>query len=251
MSDKFIYAAMPQPSREFTDALWARLATEKEKPQPKSRIRIPSSPLRRVWRLAAASFVVLAALVVAVPPLRSAALQAISTIAGIEFDQTQEYPYEQPIQYNELRLGLDEARASLPFTFELPTWTPDGYALQPEVMILLGESVSEIAAATNVYVYWRNDRGNNLILIAQVPELADCPTCLIPVGSDSTVEVSVNGLPAALTRGAWNVDSETWDENGMISLRWHTDQALYMLTAVEASISEEQLIRIAESIPER
>lgn len=250
MNDEFIYRQMPEPRAEFTEELWDRIAGKEKSSNVSTLRRLPFSIFGMGWKLAVPGIALLAIAVLSIPSVRAAALQAITSIAGFDFEETAVYPYEGPIQYNEVHLDIEEAREELPFSFGLPTWIPEGYVPRKQALVLLSAEETDLSEATNIYLYWLDRSGNNLILIAQALEVADCPACLTPVGADSTVEVFINGFPAALTRGAWNIETEAWDTSqGMINLRWISDDALYMMTAIESSISEGDLIRVAESIP--
>ena len=73
------------------------------------------------------------------------------------------------------------------------------------------------------------------------------------VGMDSAEQISINGQPALLIHGWWDINGK-WNQNfGVLQLYWHKGGLLYSLTTQNPIIaikvlSEEELIRIAESI---
>lgn len=249
MNDDFIYRAMPEPRAEFSAALWLGIAGREARTTRDMWKLALLSAKKAGWRLAVLSLVIVGMSLLSIPSVRAAALQAIMSIAGFDFHESTVYPYEEVISYNEVYVDVEEARAKLPFSFGLPTWIPEGYVPSGKALVLLSADESDLSKATNIYLYWEDGSGNRLFLIVQAPELAECSTCVIPIGADSTVEVVIHGSPAALTRGAWDPELEAWDTSqGTINLRWISEDAIYMLTAVESSVSEADLIRVAESI---
>jgi predicted Zn-dependent protease len=70
------------------------------------------------------------------------------------------------------------------------------------------------------------------------------------IGLNSLEEITVNGQPAALAHGGWNADIKAWDEAiDVWSLFWAHGEQVYILKTYGQSISVEDMIRIAESIP--
>jgi hypothetical protein len=72
------------------------------------------------------------------------------------------------------------------------------------------------------------------------------------VGAGSVSEIKINDQPAALIHGAWEVFNKNWN-NGSTRITWAKNGARYLLFAVFTEpatvISDEDMIRIAESIP--
>jgi hypothetical protein len=66
------------------------------------------------------------------------------------------------------------------------------------------------------------------------------------VETDDVQEVDVNGEPAALVIGGWDVDSG-WNRESARMLNWMKGEEMYQLHSVGAAV--EDLIRMAESIP--
>jgi hypothetical protein len=71
------------------------------------------------------------------------------------------------------------------------------------------------------------------------------------VGKDAIKEIMINGKPAALMNGGWNFDTQSYDFNiHSQRIRWmYDDNTSYSLESSNETISTEELIKIAESIP--
>ncbi len=132
-------------------------------------------------------------------------------------------------------IPLADARPHLPFAFELPAWTPEGFALQDEVEAVLPADSSSYAS---VLLTWQNAEEEMITLQASVN--AGAGSQLTGVG---TVEqVQVNGQPATLTRLGLKSAPRR------LSLSWGHDGVTYTLTAEGGVLSAEELIGMAESI---
>jgi len=132
-------------------------------------------------------------------------------------------------------IPLADARAHLPFAFELPAWAPEGFALQDEVEAVLPADSSSYAS---VLLTWQNADDEMITLQASVN--AGAGSQLTGVG---TVEqVQVNGQPATLTRLGLKSAPRG------LSLRWGQDGVTYTLTAEGGVLSAEELIGMAETI---
>jgi len=66
---------------------------------------------------------------------------------------------------------------------------------------------------------------------------------------ESIEEVLVDGKPAALVRGGWNADMKLWENRGQLQLHVPHNGQTYIFSAMETSVSIDELIRIAESLP--
>jgi hypothetical protein len=61
----------------------------------------------------------------------------------------------------------------------------------------------------------------------------------------------VNDHPATIISGGWDVDSQSWEDNGSHMLRWELDGIEYTLSTGNekwGGLSNEELIQVAESI---
>ena len=155
---------------------------------------------------------------VAEPMAKWAAVEAAPPVEQFDFSASTKEPASLPST-----LSLAEVQAELPFAFDLPTWTPAGCALQAEV-----EYVPTMAVLT-----WLRDDGADFIL--QVSSAGPSQ-----MGAAGTVEQAVvQGQPASLTRGGL--------KHTRLSLSWALNGVVYTLSSDEASLSAEDLKKLAES----
>ena len=132
-------------------------------------------------------------------------------------------------------MPLAEAQAQLPFAFGRPVWTPEGFALQDEVEVVLPAESSHYAT---VILTWQNEAEEMITLQASVNAEAGAQLS----GAGTVDQAQVNGQPATLTRlGLKNAPrrlSLSWDQNGVT----------YTLAVAGGVLSAEELIKMAESL---
>jgi len=132
-------------------------------------------------------------------------------------------------------MSLAEAQAQLPFAFGQPVWTPEGFALQDEVEVVLPAESSHYAT---VILTWQNEAEEMITLQASVNAEAGAQLS----GAGTVEQAQVNGQPATLTRlglkSAPRRLSLNWDQNGVT----------YTLAVGGGVLSAEELIKMAESL---
>jgi hypothetical protein len=117
-------------------------------------------------------------------------------------------------------------------------------SVRADILSLIWNETSDMPV---LYLTWA---GANRIFTLQIYHMVQVEDFQQMVGPGALEEVMVGGRPAAVVRGAWNVDTQEYDINGMISLSWkYDDETIYSLSGVEPMMPLETLIRIAESIP--
>lgn len=234
MNDDFLTRFRKPPRPEFAATLYKRI----------------SQPMHTQRRLSAWSRVALAvsALCVAFvltmfvsPAARAAVLSLVQEIGGVSFLETPDYPGGGKITIvPEETLTLAEAQAALPFSFNLPRWTPDGFTR--DEMVRIARFSDEF---TPVTITWRGKYGefqdaNFELVIGQSTTWVS--------GPDSVETVDINGQPAALFHGGWNADTQQWDENITVKiLMWTRGDVTFSLSSLW--LSADELIHIAESVP--
>jgi len=247
VNDDFLTHFQRSPRLEFTETLYKKI----------------NGPTRLItlhrFKLSMGIVIALLALtVIFVPQARAAVQSVIHKIAGIYFDEVTESPIacdpmkclpEEATQ----TLTLKEAQAAVPFTFSLPTWTPEGYWLNPRVKL-----DHQAGGYTQVRIEWlktgftQEDHKDYIqqMTLTIWQDQGDYP--VQQVGVESISEVEINGQPAALIHGAWEVFNKNWN-NGATQITWVKDGLRYFLMVgfIEPAtvISDEDVIRIAESIP--
>ena len=126
---------------------------------------------------------------------------------------------------------IEEILNHPPFPLKVPGYLPEGF--EP------GEGIVAYSKAW-VSLSWNNAAGENLNLMIQ-----EDWKLTLQAGAEGAEEVSVNGLPAVIIRGDY-LDGK-WDETAPSrSLYWRDGGFIYTISS--ASLSEETLMTVAESI---
>ena len=251
MNDDFLNRFQKSPRAEFESALYLKI--NKSLRTSKSKV-----VLRRLSLSISIVLAIFALTVIFVPTARAAVQSVISKIAGLYFDEVTENPITcdpmeclPPDEFDSMT--LEKAQAVLPFTFNLPTWTPEGYWLNPSVKVYKtyteNDSIQIEWLKTGFTTENHEDYVQQMALTA-MPEQEEYPAAKVGVGSVS--EIKINDQPAALIRGAWELFNKNWNGDAT-QLTWARNGVRYVLAVgfIEPAtvISDEDVIRIAESIP--
>ena len=236
MNDKFLIRFRKPPPREFAAALYERINTDMNTQR--------SFAFRRMTVAAALCLALIGALAFS-PSARAAIATLFREIGGITFigpDETSDQEPASPdeeVTVPEETLTLDEARAKLPYTFNLPTWVPEGYVLGEYVRITYFPNNN-----TPVSLTWMKPQevGGDIPIILVIG-----PRVNWLVDLDSVEEVQINGQPAGLVGGGWNADTGQWESDANLALTWMKGDVMYQLRSPGATV--EELIQMAESIP--
>lgn len=259
--DEFLHTLRADPRPAFAEELYTRIAYQRRgRMLPRMKL---FAPRRMVWATTALCLVV-AVVGWASPTARAEVMAALRQIGGLAFDELDAYPqgWADPVDPKmivpEETLSIADARARLPFAFGLPTWVPDGFVLIDEARVMFFNEQPH-----NAQFMWRKDDPedpNIWTTITLLVEPRKGGEGSIVIGRGSAEEVQINGEPAALVRGAWNADTHQWETNditpqtelsgigNMINLHWVANDVGYHLSGVKDSVSEEDLIRLADSI---
>lgn len=206
----------------------------------------------------------------AFPSARAAVLDLIRQIGGVTIVETEQYPHrpEQrqggsmnmhdtspetaPEQtFTVQTYSLAEARALLPFDFAVPTWAPAGFVQDDQVRIFLPPEgmTHTVFLMDNVQLTWEDpSRHASIYLYATHCQVADCEQRWL-VGLDSAEVLQVRGQEAALVRGSWDVDTQRYENSGMLNLLWKEGEVFYSLIGFECTTSPDDLVHMAESMP--
>lgn len=238
MNDQFLQNYRKPPRQAFVQALRRRLEIHQRKAEKMSTFHL------RPVLLGALTLILALALFFAISPAARAQLQDwIGQVGGVLFTATTRYPGGGPVTtVDEDLLSIAEARETLPFAINLPTWVPEGYTLRERVTVPHFED-----QLARVAIRWSAPEKAELMLtIEKRPAGAENRWV---IGDGSLQEITVHGQPAALVRGAWDYDEKQWSHAGILTLFWPHDGQTYNLQAHEEYIPIEDLVRIAESIP--
>lgn len=253
MNEDFLISLQKEPQQEFTARLYRKITQPAE----------PSSSIASVKWLGLPFAILITALALAfvfVPSVRADVEFLIRKIAGVSFEELSQSPITcDPMKCDpgeELlwTMSVEEAQATVPFAIHLPDWTPDGYWLNPRVRLIrssIGYDLIEVEwlrTGLTQENHW--DYTQQMTLRIWQDQLEN-PTWMVGQGSIS--EITVNRQPAALIHGGWELFNKDWNGNGMTQITWERDGIRYVISAVfvepAAVISDEDLIRMAESIP--
>ena len=253
MNDDFLTRFQKPPKAEFEAALYKKI-------NKSVHVSDKNIAFRRLGIFGGITLILFALTMVFVPDARAAVQSVIRKIAGINFDEvTQHEPACDPMECapeEVIRItSFEDAQAAVPFTINLPTWTPQEYWQNPRVSLIRSEN----GIGTIIAIEWLRsgfageshiDYVQQMTLRAWQNRSENGPWVVAP---ESATEITINGEPAALVHGSWMLFSNNWNENGMTSIAWLKQDTWYQLSAVfhdpSTAISDEDMIRIAESIP--
>jgi hypothetical protein len=254
MNDDFLTRFQERPQAEFTENLYKKIS-----------LTAKNTPKLITARRLGASFGILAAVLVLafmfVPGVHADVESFIRKIAGINFDETAQSPitcnplvdckFEQVLRVT----SLEEAQLAVPFVIKLPVWTPQGYWQNPRVSLSRFQEKYDLIQIEWIKVGFssidHDEYEQQMTLrIWQQDENIDTPWAVAP---ESVKEVAVNGKPAALIHGAWNLFGESWNGDGATVIMWNDNNMWYEIFAAfhdpSTAVSDEDLLRMAESIP--
>ncbi len=206
-----------------------------------SPVKRPQLVRRIALGLAALCLVVTLTLAIS-PTARAKLVEVIRSIGGVTFSETEEYPGGGDVQIAPgMTLSLEEAQATLPYPIRLPAWVPEGFTQDDTVTITFFDD-----QFTPVSIGWsRTTEDRQASVIGLTIEPLNATNV---VGPESIKTVEINGQPAAFVHGGWNADTQTWDTRIGRVLMWKMGEQTYLLSG-SPDVSDEDLLRIAESIP--
>ncbi len=227
--DHFLSLLRQSPSETFATSLYTRLSCQLQR-RKRRNIIIGASGV-------AALALVLGAM--SVPPVRASVLRTLKQVAGIQFEQTPDYPGRRSVtEIPQTAMALDIALSE--FDLSLPAWAPQGYAIDETVQI------GEFSGGNKeVAVTWTRPGKAPIRLEVTLNQYT------LIVGPESVETLQVAGREIALWRGGWNYDEKRWDTSiPALTLSWSDDGiAAYHLMGMSDSVSVDELIQMVESVP--
>lgn len=265
MNDEFMYRLHKAPRAGFADALYERLSR-----QPESRFAG-----KLTFRNVVAGFALMLFVAACVYAVTEKRWNKVGDI-WVQVEKTHKVlyvPLAEAFEGSEISppvyecLTVEEARNILRFDMRVPSWVPAGFILRDEIC-----GVDQIS--DSAFLSWDGtDKFNGISLILANLRWYD-PTLLVyrvgpasvwgPVAPGSYEEVRVNGHPAVLVRGDWDLNDVVseippgrkldedgyleakWDKKLGLQLHWMDGEVMYHLYT-RANVSPEDLIRMAES----
>lgn len=258
MNDEFMTQFYEAPRTEFVEALYQRISR-----QPQSYFARMMGQ-RLTLRNAAIVFVLVFLVAACVYAVTDRGWRKVGGI-WVDVEGTLELPpqssEEQTIQPVEPEcLTVEEAKKILRYEIHVPAWAPEGFTFENKVCGI--DELSDYAGLSwtgignpGIGLTLSNLRWFNMA--TQKYEVG--PSYLLsPVAPGSYKEVQVNGHPAVLVRGDWDIFAALpkrnatrevkvkWDKKLGFQLHWVEGETMYSLYARE-DVSVEDLIRMAES----
>jgi hypothetical protein len=260
MNDEFLSRLRKPPRRSFAEALYAKISTSQ-----RSQTMFATYFKRLGWALAVLSLILALTLAIS-PTARAAALTLVHDIGGLIFNETDHFDTEalppgitgsytlisnEPPDGEHLEVldteivSLEEARSRLGYAFGLPGWLPDGFIQNAEIRYLIPDG--QVFQQPLACLRWENASPSAALdLCIQYPAQTDIQYV---IGQGGVDEVQVSGQPAALQKGAWDLETKQWVETDLVILMWARDGATYQFSADSTVVSVDALIQMAESIP--
>jgi hypothetical protein len=237
MNEDYLKQFRRMPDANFVDKIHSRLERKEQR-----------QAIKRVSAFSALALIIAFGMVMTFSStVRAEVLQTIEEIAGLRFDVTTDYPGDPdevvtivPSEY----LSLEEAQNRFPSPVALPAYTPRGTTRREDVLLTYWSS--DLPSLT---ITWDNPETGEFIL-----DIRPCSTvtdnCGLILGEGALEEITLNGEPAVIVRGAWNYDTRLYDTSVTSAIRWKYDEnTVYSLSTWSQDMPLEELIRIAESIP--
>jgi hypothetical protein len=249
MNDDFLYKSKPSLRSEFAEKLYA-IISQKVGTKSGTNFHVrKNNALRIALRFAIILLFVFSITLIVSHDARALISNLFQEINGFLFEESDQFPFSDHPErdYQELpSFKLNQAQEMLPFSLTLPSNVPSEYEQSDKIGIACNTSCATLT--------WHNETNDTLMLLIQMEE--NYPEWAEPIGLESVEEVYVSGKAAVLIRGAWDFETEQWNEAKALRLKWEQEGLIYDLSwrlansgeNVENKLSVEELIQIAESI---
>ena len=237
MNEDYLKQFRKQPNVSFVGKVHMRLERKERIQTIKSYIMRSALTLTLVFgSLMAFSFTV-----------RAEVIGWIVDIGGLSMETISENPSDPNIPEVELvpdYLSWEQARDRFLSPVQLPTYLPEGYEQEVDTRYhVWGDGTP------SVDVIWRKKGQFPMIGLFIAQCQSDTPGCGFYVQEGAMEEIMLNGKPAVLTRGVWDLDTQQYDYSGKVSIKWRYDEnTVYDLWCLDPNMADE-LIKMAESIP--
>jgi hypothetical protein len=230
-NDEFLYQLRAQPSEEFGESLYDSLSKLDHKRSFFSGWGIA--------KIAAMAALVILISTTVIPGAWASILNTIKQVAGIAFEETEEYPGDGSESIiSSISMPLEEAQEE--FRFEIPESAPEGFSLDRSVIIGYLPEANE----PHIEVKWLNQSGHSINLTVGPSGYT------MVVGPGSVERIEVGGKEFALWHGGWNYNASEWDNNiDAITLSWSDEEWEYHLMGIGDDITKEDLMAMVQSMP--
>lgn len=179
--------------------------------------------------------------------VRADVISIFRKIGGVQYHVSSESllnPYIPAVELAPEYLSWEEASSRFVSPLTLPTYVPQGYERETNVHFYTwGDGTSTLE------VFWRKKGEFPMIGLFIAGCKEDAQGCGFRVGEGALEEITLNGKPAALTRGSWDEGTQQYEPSVLVSVMWRYDEnSFYRLWSFDQSLADE-LIKMAESIP--
>jgi len=243
MDDNFLYQLREKPDPEFVKNLYRKLSQNHSELDRREKMNNHTFIRSKGLLWIAALLVIVIITMTAISPVRAFVSSLITKIAGLSFIVNENYPGdmisgdEEIIEPQILTVG--EALALFPYDIYLPSYIPSGYVLNDNVRVYVGDTAGPFA--NSIVLNWRSSGEMSYIL--RITDQNDRDREII--APDSSIENIIldDNHSAVLIRGGWDVDTQSWNNDFGLRIKWLVDNLTYDLMGAD----REQLIEIALS----
>lgn len=140
-------------------------------------------------------------------------------------------------------LSLEDAQSHFTTPISLPTYVPKGFDRSDAIEFF------DLADQPTLVITWelKNDYKRVKFLVSH--HSIELRTYARTLGKGAIEDVTLNGKPALIVRGVWNIGMQDNDFL-MTAIMWRYDEnTVYALMSFEQAVPLDELIKMAESIP--
>jgi len=180
------------------------------------------------------------------PTVRAQVLYYWKKVAGMTFMVSNDLPADAYIMNVDDSWSLEEAQARFASPISLPSYVPQGYERTSTLQHILDGYVDLVT------ITWKNGYESiDLTIQHCFPDLEfdgiKGVNCGAGIGENSIEEITLNGKPAALVYDPRM--SESRNSDGLKIFWLYNENTVYSLFFLDKDLTQEELIKMAESIP--
>lgn len=289
MNDDFLSNFRQTPRPDFAQALYTKLMHDaKAKPvirrhsaAKRTAYVLAALCLMFALTLALSPAARAAALTVVGDIIEKITVRGVTILVSDEPLPTPATPTEGGESYSEIWTPLSprDISADHPFFAKLPAWVPTGYVLQERAALYYG-AITE-ASPSSALFEWKDNTGETIQLEVRKGSClngefydpdgplhdrrSDCTIGIyVIVGPEDKPQIlAINDQPAVFFQGVWGLadlsdpvrkwNPSRWKPTKDVTtgawITWENQGRTFMLVAESAAITQEDLLRLAESIP--
>lgn len=239
MDDKFLYQNRPPVRPGFGENLYSRISNLPVQKEASRNI------LRFGLRFASAAMLLFAVLFTFSQPVRASVLDWIKQIAGLEAQEEDYIPLAESESVSispDVQDSLETIKKDLPYQLAMPAYVPSGFIFENKVDVQ-GEQA---------FMRWLNSDRDEILMLVNTDHGQRYIT-----GTDAGQEIQVNGQPALLVQGNYDVNGNWDSEQKMMNLIQRRDEVIYWFVYVGNSDNkfdsrgiQDELVRMMGSLEE-